>query len=460
MRRTVRIIAAALSGVLAISMAACGGGGGAKSESQAEHSDKTANANAQCQNKVKKPNAEKVTVWAWYPAIQKVVDEYNENHDDIQVCWTNAGQGSPEYTKFNNAIKAKSGGPDIIQLEYEAMPQFVAGAQKHLVDLSKYGMNDHKQEYTEGAWKSVSMGGGNSVYGVPVDLGPFVMYVRQDIFDKYHVKVPTTWKEFEQAGKELKAAGFDGFLSDWAPNGTAVNPALFAQAGEKVYKYSSKMPDKVGIKLDTPGVQKVLEYWQNLVKEGLVDTTDANTTDWNNNMISGKYAAYVQASWLTGYIKGLDNSSSGNFRIYKAPVWDDSTPQVNQGGSAWAVTDQAKDTKAAANVAHDLFDSDTAQHIGVTDGALFPSWKKQLASDAFKNMQEPFLGNQKPNEVTIPVANAWKGDEFLPFQTYAYDEQTKSFSAIVKKGNDCEETLKALETKLNNYAKQQGFTIE
>ena len=83
MRRTVRIIAAALSGVLAISMAACGGRGGAKSESQAEHSDKTANANAQCQNKVKKPKAEKVTVWAWYPAIQKVVDDYNENHDDI-----------------------------------------------------------------------------------------------------------------------------------------------------------------------------------------------------------------------------------------------------------------------------------------------------------------------------------------------------------------------------------------
>ena len=212
--------------------------------------------------------------------------------------------------------------------------------------------------------------------------------------------------------------------------------------------------------MNTPGVQKVLEYWQNLVKEGLVDTTDSNTTDWNNNMIAGKYAAYVQASWLTGYIKGLDNSSGGNFRIYKAPVWDDSTPQVNQGGSAWAVTDQAKDTKAAASVAHDLFDSDTAQHIGVTDGGLFPSWKKQLASDTFKNMQEPFLGNQKSNEVTIPVADAWKGDEFLPFQTYAYDEQTKSFSAIVKKGDDCKETLKALETKLNNYAKQQGFTVE
>ena len=97
---------------------------------------------------------------------------------------------------------------------------------------------------------------------------------------------------------------------------------------------------------------------------------------------------------------------------------------------------------------------------GVQTCALPISWKKQLASDAFKNMQEPFLGNQKSNEVTIPVADAWKGDEFLPFQTYAYDEQTKSFSAIVKKGDDCKETLKALETKLNNYAKQQGFTVE
>lgn len=457
MKRMNRIIAAIAAGVVALSLAACGNGG--SNSGSAVHDDKKANANAQCQNTIKHPGAEKVTVWSWYPAIQKVVDLYNSTHSKLQVCWTNGGQGGSEYTRFNNVIKAKTGAPDVIQLEYEAMPQFVAGAQKHLVNLNQFGFGKYKSNYTNGAWNAVSMGSSNAAYGVPVDLGPFVMYVNQDVFDKYHVKVPTTWSEFAQAGHQLKAAGYKGYLSDFAPNGTAVNLALFAQKNANVYNYSASAPDKVGINLDSPGVKQVMSFWQKLIREGLVDTTDANTTDWNSNLLSGKYATYVQASWLTGYIKGLKGSNKVHFRIYKAPVWDSSTPMVNQGGSAWSVTDQAKDTKAAYEVARDLFGSPQAQHIGVTDGALFPSWTQELNSASFKNMTEPFLGNQKVNDITIPTAEGYKGYEFLPFQTYAYDEQVKAFTRIAKQNGDIDSNLKGLDNTLTAYAKRQGFTI-
>ncbi|KOA51070.1 hypothetical protein BAAM0483_02090 [Bifidobacterium animalis subsp. animalis MCC 0483] len=459
MNKTTKAFAVLAAATMSISIAACGGGAG-NGGTAAVHSDKTANDNAECQNTVKKKGVQKVTVWAWYPSIEKVVDQYNETHDDLQVCWTNAGQGGAEYTKFNNTIKAKTGAADVVQLEYEAMPQFVAGKDKHLVDLKQFGFDKYKDDYTEGAWNGVTMNSDNGIYGVPVDLGPFVMYVRQDVFDKYKVKVPTTWDEFAQAGRDLKAAGYDGYLSDWAPNGTAVNLALFAQKDANVYKYSASAPDKVGIDFNSKGVQEVMKFWQGLVKEGLVDTTDANTTDWNTNMLAGKYACYVQASWLTGYIQGLDGSDKGNFRMYKAPVWDDSTPDVNQGGSAWAVTDQAKDTEAAYKVARELFSSKEAQQIGVTDGGLFPAWTDMLESDTFKNMTDAFLGGQKINEVTIPVAEGYKGYAFLPFQTYAYDEQMKAFSKIVKEGGSIEDNLSALDTTLDSYAKQQGFTVE
>lgn len=150
MKNMKKAIAALAAGVMALTIAACGGGSGSNTASKI-HNDKKANDSAQCQNKVKKPGVEKVTVWAWYPAIEKIVDQFNETHDDLQVCWTNAGQGSPEYTKFNNTIKAKTGAADVIQLEYEAMPQFVAGAEKHLVDLSQFGFNKYKSDYTDGA---------------------------------------------------------------------------------------------------------------------------------------------------------------------------------------------------------------------------------------------------------------------------------------------------------------------
>lgn len=133
---------------------------------------------------------------------------------------------------------------------------------------------------------------------------------------------------------------------------------------------------------------------------------------------------------------------------------------MNQGGSAWAVTDQAKDTEAAYKVARELFGSKEAQQIGVTDGGLFPAWTDMLQSDTFKNMTDSFLGGQKVNEITIPVAEGYKGYAFLPFRTYAYDEQVKAFSKIVKDGGAIEDNLKSLDNTLGNYAKQQGFRVE
>lgn len=459
MKKVTRIMAALAAGAMALTIGACGG---SSNNGAAESNDAHANDSAKCTNKVKKDGVEKVTVWAWYPSMDKVVDQFNEKHDDVQVCWINGGQGGQEYTKFNTAIKAKSGAPDVIQLEYEAIPQFVAGQEKHLVDLVKYGVNDIKSEYTEGAWRDVTVGGGDSVYAVPSDAGPFVMMYRKDIFDKYGVKVPTTWAEYEEAGKQLRAKGYEGHIGNYQPNGTAFNIAFFAQKNEHVYKYSSEDPTKVGIDFEGKGTKEVMEYWQKLAKEGVVSTDDSFTAEWNKKIMDGSYASAINAAWLVGYMKGISGASDGaEWRMAPAPVWDDSTPMVNQGGSAFAVTDQAKHTEKAAYVAMNLFRDDASWKIGIEDMGNFPTWKQALESDSFKNREDDFFDGQKVNEeVTIPTANGYKGYDFLPFQTYAYDEQTKAFTNIVRKGADAGSTLKALDQKLSDYAKQQGYTVE
>jgi multiple sugar transport system substrate-binding protein len=459
MLKSKKILSVLAALAVTMSLAACGGG--SSSGEASASSDKHANDSASCTNKVVHPNAEKVTVWAWYPSFEKIVDHFNKTHSSVQVCWNNGGQGGAEYTHFQNTIKAGKGAPDIIQLEYEAMPQFLAGQKKYLVDLGKYGFNSYKSDFTDGAWNSVTFGSSSSVYAVPVDAGPFVMYVNQSVFDKYGVKVPTTWKEFEQAGKDLKAKGYEGRLTNWQTDGTAVNIALFAQKNAKVYKYSATDPTKVGINFNQKAVKDVLSYWQNLAKEGLIDTADQSSTDTMKKFGSGLYATYVQASWFMGYyVKGaFKTPESSPFKIYAAPKWNDSTPDVNQGGSAFAVTYQAKDTSVAAKVARELYGDDYSRNSGVTDGGLFPTWTKTLSSSSFINQTYPYLGNEKANKVIAPVAKGWKGDQFLPFQTYAYDAQQKAFAGIVKSGKSVDSSVSSLTSSLQSYAKQQGFTV-
>ena len=56
--------------------------------------------------------------------MAKVVDNFNNSHKDVQVCWTVAGQGAAEYAKFQTAISAGKGAPDVIMLEAEVFTGF------------------------------------------------------------------------------------------------------------------------------------------------------------------------------------------------------------------------------------------------------------------------------------------------------------------------------------------------
>jgi len=108
----------------------------------------------------------------------------------------------------------------------------------------------------------------------------------------------------------------------------------------------------------------------------------------------------------------------------------------------------------------ELFKDDQVRHTAITDSGLFPTWTGVLNSQSFKDMTDPFYGDQKINEVIAPVALGYKGYEFLPFQPYAYDEQTKAFTKIVRDGADVSASLGTLNKNLSDYARQQGFTVE
>ncbi len=441
-----RIVAAVgVFATLAAALTGCSGGGTASASS--------------CTNTIVQDGAPQVTVWAWYPAFQDVVDQFNNTHTDVQVCWSNAGQGLDEYSKFSTAIQAKTGAPDVIMLENEVLPTFTA--QNALEDLTSYGANDVKTNYTAGAWKDVSSGSG--VYAIPVDAGPVGFLYRKDIFDKYGITVPKTWDEYAEDAQKLKDAGFSGVIGNYQTNGTAFNVALFAQAGAELYSFDSSSPTTVGIDVDNAATVKVLSFWNDLIQKGLVSADDSNTSDWTTKMVSGGYASYIVASWGSGYLQGA--SGADEDAVWQAaplPQWDAKNPvQVNQGGSSFAVTTQAKDKALSAEVAKEIFGTQDAWKIGIEKGALFPTYGPILNSTYFAEREDPFFSNQQTNkEVFIPAAQAYTGYTFLPFQTYAYDQQTQAFSAVAKGTKSPTQALTDLQDTLVNYAKQQGFTVK
>ncbi len=127
------------------------------------------------------PGAVDITFWSWVPDIQTQVDEWNASHPDIHVTYRNAGSGNGEYTVLNTALQANSDIPDVVQIEYQHLPGYIA--QGALADLTAYGANDDKAKFVPWTWSQVSQGTG--VYAYPQDAGPMVLFCNDAILQKY-----------------------------------------------------------------------------------------------------------------------------------------------------------------------------------------------------------------------------------------------------------------------------------
>ena len=447
---------AAWIGLGAMALGACAGGttGTDDDTAPASGSDGT------CTNTVVNPDAEQVTVWAWYPAFEGVVDLFNNSHDDIQICWSNAGQGNDEYTKFSTTIEAKSGAPDVIMLETEVLPSFII--RDALADLTPYGAADVKENYAPGVWADHSSG--DAVYAIPVDGGPMGMLYRQDVFEAAGITAPpTTWDEFAAAAQQLRDSGSTALMTDFPTNGRAFNQALFAQAGSEPYQFGAGDSTEVAIDLNDDGTKKVLNYWFDLIDKGLVGTDDAFTTDYNTKLVDGSYAVYLAAAWGPGYLSGL--AGADDTAVWKAaplPQWDAAAPvQVNWGGSSFAVTSQAKNPEAAATVAKEVFGTEEAWKIGIEEGALFPLWTPIAESEYFTGLEYPFFGGQKINQdVFLASAAGYQGFAFSPFQNFAYDQLTEELFAATQGEKSPDQAADDLQSQVVDYAKNQGFTVK
>jgi multiple sugar transport system substrate-binding protein len=78
--KTKHVLAVVTTLTLAGALAACSAGGG----DDGGNTDGGGDA-SNCTNEIKNPDAPVVTLWAWYPNSEAVVDNFNENNDDVQV---------------------------------------------------------------------------------------------------------------------------------------------------------------------------------------------------------------------------------------------------------------------------------------------------------------------------------------------------------------------------------------
>lgn len=405
-----------------------------------------------------------LTVWSWDSTLPRTVKGFEAKNPNIKVKVTNAGTNKDEYNALSNAIEAGSGAPDIAQIEYYALPEYVI--RGHLENLSDHGASDFKDFYTPGTWSSVNINDG--VYALPMDSGPMAWFYNKGVFDKAGVD-PTqvrTWDDFYEAAKKIRAV--DSYITSDSGDAGFFDSMTWL-AGAKPFQTSSDGSEVTVNLTEDKGVKTFTDFWQKLLDEGLLDTKTAGwSEDWFKGMVDGTIASLFTGAWMPANLANSAADGAGKWRVTQMPTADGSTTNSENGGSSLAVLASTKKADAAYQFIEYANHGDgVATRVA---GGAFPADKASMESDSFKNTTTvknadgedvDYFGGQKYNEVLAQAAENVSSDyQFLPYEVKARtifgDYLGKSYTGDQK----LTDGIAAWQKALQDYGKDQGFTVK
>ena len=438
LRRAASVIA--LTATAGLVLAACSSSGPAAGGGSADDLDAALKAGGE------------ITYWSWTPSAEAQAAAFMKKYPDVKVNVVNAGTNTEEYTKLQNAIKAGSGAPDVVQIEYYAFPQFAL--TEGLLDLAPYGFGDLEGDYTASTWNSVDFDG--KIYGLPQDSGPMAMFYNKAVFDQYGLTVPTTWDDYIATARQLTAADpSKKITNDTGDAGFATS--MIWQAGGKPFVADGT---NVTIDLSDAGSKKWADTWNTLVEDDLLAETPGWSDEWFKGLGDGSIATLIIGAWMPGNLESSVADASGDWRVAPIPTYDGTPVSAENGGGGQAVTKQSQNPALAAAFLKWLNNDEESLTIFAESGG-FPSTTAQLESDAFLNEEPEYFGGQKINEVLVQAAKDVRpGWQYLPFQVYANSIFSDTVGQSYASKGDLNAGLATWQDQLVQYGNDQGFTVD
>lgn len=396
-----------------------------------------------------------ITFWSWVPNVQAEVTLYEKAHPNVHVNVVNAGQGAAQYTKLTTALKAGQGAPDVVQIEYPYLPQFILSGK--LADLSQYGANSVKDQFVPWTWSQASQNG--KVYAIPQDSGPMGFIYRNDLLAKYNLPIPQTWDQFAQEAKTFHQDDPSASLTQFSANDPNWFFSLLWQAGSQPFQVSGTT---VTLHIDDAAALKVADYWGNLINSKAITVGTDFTNDWYTALSNGTYASWVTAAWGPGFLSGVAKNTSGKWRAAQMPQWTaGASASANWGGSTDAVTTQSKNPQAATDFAIWLNTNKEATAAFVQQQSLFPTTTATLSDPVITNATSTFFGGQQVNKLYGQTsAQINTSFQWSPFTDYVYSQWINDFGKAINGSTSYEQAMHKLQTDVTSYATSQGFTVK
>lgn len=316
-----------------------------------------------------------------------------EKETGIKVDYLMNNHGD-HHTKLTTNLATGSGAGDVIVVDVEKIGPFVASGG--LVNLSEqYGADKYQERFAPYAWTQ-GKGADGDVYGMPVDLGPGVMYYRSDVFEKAGIDVNKAikdWDSYIKAGEELKKQ--DVYL--------IASAADVAQA-----IIFTTVPEGEGLYFDADGNPVVtserfvhaFEVAKEIRDKGLDARILAWSNEWYEGFRNGTFATQLSGAWLLGHLNNwIAPETSGKWAVSNLP----DGIYGSWGGSFLSIPTQSKHQDEAWKLIEYMTTRRDIQLKHFETIAAFPANTTTYDDDLFQQ-EVAFLGGQKARLLFAEVA--------------------------------------------------------
>lgn len=232
-----------------------------------------------------------ITYWSWED-VESIISKFELLHPGIKVEFTKLGPWDL-HDKFLVSLAAGTGGPDVAELVTRRFSSFME--TEALVDITGK-VKELEKDFVPSAWEMVQYKG--KVYGLPVGIGPGVVWYRKDLFTQSGIQMPMeTWEDYINAGKKLKTAGtylLPIFVPAGQWGGNSFTLMLHSRGGN-IFTREGKFIHDNELLVDT------LQWYVDLYrKHKVADTLRFFTPEFQNRLKIGEFA-----SWPMNMCEGI-----------------------------------------------------------------------------------------------------------------------------------------------------------
>lgn len=399
-----KIAAAALSAVMAVSLAACGSG--AQTSAPVASGDQSGNAAAS-------DGSNTLTVWCWdafnIDAMKKAAEIYNREHPEVTIDIQETLAKDIRTLVQTYAVGGELDAlPDIFLMDDQVIAKYIQNYPEVFADLTDSGI-DFSQFASSKVANSVSNG---KNYGVPYDSNTVVAAYRTDYLEQagYTVEDLTdiTWDHFIEIGKDIKAKTGMPMLTNVQGEPDLLNMIL-QSAGISVFDENGNIA-----LTENEGLKEAAKVYLTLVKEGILQ----EQTDWSGyqgSINNGTVVGTINGSWICATIMSTDQQEqSGNWAVTDMPKLNDYTGATNysaQGGSTWAISSSSKNYDLAVDFMKTTWAGSTEFYDSILqDLGAISTWLPAADSDAYNQTSDFFGGKAIYAQIVsygkkIPVVN-------------------------------------------------------